>query len=547
MRMRRDKVLRTEERELRIVKLPRLWRTFLTVICRLSSVVRTAPSCVIFFAVFLAGALNVLSFAPVGLWPLQLASLAILFCSLYAAKTIKNVMQYTWLYCFAWLFFGVIWLTVTMFRYGDMPVWLSILCVALLTGALSIIPALYMGFAARIRFKFNATFSPPVFCLVALPTLWSLAEWTRGWIFTGFPWLVSGYAHNVGPLAGYAPIIGVYGITWLAAIIAGCVVLFLDRKRMFGVLAVSILVVGGALQLVQWTTPNGAPLTVRLLQGNIDQQIKFQYRHLADSLQFYHNAILKKPADLIVTPESALPIPSSSLPEGYLPNLQHFATETNSYIALGLFHHDGPKLYANSVMGITPTRKEVNYRYDKYHLVPFGEFIPAGFDWFYHYMNIPMGDLQRGVFYAEPFAVKDQQILPTICYEDVFGEEIAAKISHAYFTKKAVPTILLNMTNLSWFGNTWAMPQHLQITQMRTLETGRPMLRSTNTGVTTLVNAQGRVVQRLAPFVRDELEVRVQGYQGLTPYIVFGNYLWLGLMSLIVLALVLFSTKIKGK
>jgi apolipoprotein N-acyltransferase len=222
-----------------------------------------------------------------------------------------------------------------------------------------------------------------------------------------------------------------------------------------------------------------------------------------------------------------------SLPPDYLPNLQRFATETNSYIALGLFNNDGPKLYANSVMGITPTPQKVNYRYDKYHLVPFGEFIPKGFAWFYHYMKIPMGDLQRGVFYAEPFAVKDQQILPNICYEDVFGEEIAAKISHAYFSKKAVPTILLNMTNLSWFGDTWAMPQHVQITQMRTLETGRPMLRSTNTGVTTLVNAHGNVVQQLVPFSRGELEVSVQGYQGLTPYIVCGNFLWLGLLSFI--------------
>lgn len=493
-----------------------------------------ARSYVLFFAAFFAGALNVLSFAPVGFWPLQLLSLAILFCLVYFAKSVKNAMRYTWLYSFAWLFLGVSWLTVTMFRYGDMPVWLSVVCVALFTGALSFIPALYMGFVTR----FKTRFSPAIFCLIGMPTLWSLAEWTRGWIFTGFPWLVSGYAHNVGPLAGYAPVIGVYGITWLTAIIAGCMVLFINGKRIFSALAVGILVVGGALHFVQWTTPHGAPLTVRLLQGNIDQKIKFQREHLNESLRFYYEAILKKKADLIVTPESALPLPLYSLPSDYLPDLQRFSTETNSYIALGLFGTDGPNLYTNSVIGITPTPQKNNYHYDKYHLVPFGEFIPKGFAWFYHYMDIPMGDLQRGVYYAAPFAVKDQQILPNICYEDVFGEEIAAKIAHAYFLKNAVPTILLNMTNLSWFGDTWAMPQHVQITQMRTLETGRPMLRSTNTGVTTLVNAQGNVVQQLAPFVRGELEVSVQGYQGLTPYIVFGNYLWLGLMGLVVLVVV---------
>jgi apolipoprotein N-acyltransferase len=494
-------------------------------------------SSVLFFVALIAGAFNVLSFAPIAFWPLQLISLSILFCLLYNAPSVKKVMHYTWAYCFAWLFLGVIWLTVTMFRYGDMPIWLSIVCVALLTGGLSIFPALYMGFAQR----FKATLSPVVFCLVGMPTMWSLAEWTRDWIFTGFPWLVSGYAHNVSPLAGYAPIIGVYGITWLTAIVAGCVVLFIEGKRLFSMLIVGIFAVGAAMQLVQWTTPNGAPLTVRLLQGNIDQKIKFQRENLAQSLQFYHDAILQKPADLIVTPESAVPLPVYALPPDYLPNLQRFSTETNSYIALGLFNSDGPNLYTNSVIGITPTPQKIKYRYDKYHLVPFGEFIPKGFGWFYHYMNIPMGDLQRGVYYAEPFAVKDQQILPNICYEDVFGEEIAAKISHAYFANKAVPTILLNMTNLSWFGDTWALPQHVQITQMRTLETGRPMLRSTNTGVTTLVNAQGSVVQQLAPFTRGELEVSVQGYQGLTPYIVCGNYLWLVLMGLIASVSILFK------
>lgn len=501
-----------------------------------------APKWAFFLVALAAGALNVLAFAPVGYWPLQLLSLSSLFCLLHFAKTIKKVMQTTWLYCFAWLFFGVIWLTVTMFRYGDMPVWLSVFFVALFTAALACIPALYIGIAARIKSRLPSI-TPAIAWLVLFPTLWSLAEWTRDWIFTGFPWLVSGYAHNVSPLAGYAPIMGVYGITWLTAIIAGCIVLcVIERKRFPIALVVGILGIGWALQSVQWTERHGAPLTVRLLQGNIDQRIKFQREHIQESLQFYFDAILKRPVDLIVTPESALPLSVHSLPSEYLPSLQRFATQTKSYIALGLFFHDGPGIYSNSVMGISPTPQD--YRYDKYHLVPFGEFIPKGFAWFYHYMDIPMGDLQRGVFFAEPFAVKDQQILPNICYEDVFGEEIAAKISHAYFSKKAVPTILLNMTNLSWFGDTWAMPQHVQITQMRTLETGRPMLRSTNTGVTTLVNAQGSVVQQLPPFVRGELEVSVQGYQGLTPYIVLGNYLWLGLMGVIWLSCVALTTLI---
>lgn len=497
------------------------------------NVIARCPSWALFLCAFLMGAVNVFAFAPVGFWPLQLISLSALFVQLYHAPGARRVMALTWLYCFAWLFFGVIWLTVTMFRYGDMPVWLSFFCVALFTSALACLPSLLMGLAFRIKQRYSLT--PWMICLVLFPTLWSLAEWLRDWLFTGFPWLVSGYAHNISPLAGFAPVLGVYGITWLAAIIAGCMNLILERQRIYAVLLTGILVIGGILHFIAWTVPHGALITVRLLQGNVDQQIKFEHEHLIDSLQFYFDAITKKPADFIATPESALPIPKQFMPAGYFDQLQKFSSETQTFIALGLFSNDGPDLYANSMISITPSANLPAYRYDKYHLVPFGEFIPKGFAWFYHYMHIPMGDLQRGPFLAAPFSVKDQQILPNICYEDVFGEEIAARIAYAHFAHKAVPTILLNMTNIAWFGDSWAMPQHLQITQMRTLETGRPMLRSTNTGVTALVDAQGHVVSQLAPFVRGELEVSVQGYQGLTPYIVCGNYLWLGLMGFIAL------------
>jgi len=500
----------------------------------LQSLIARCPGWALFLLLFSIGGLNALSFAPVGFWPLQLIGLSTLFVFQYHAGTIRQVMQFTWVYCFAWMFAGVIWLTVTMFRYGDMPVWLSICCVVLFAAALACMPALAMGLAAKLRQRFQI--DAGLVCLVLFPTCWSLAEWTRGWIFTGFPWLVSGYAHNVSPLAGYAPVLGVYGITWLVSVIAGCVVLLTERRRIYIVPLLAIFIIGGVLQLVHWTAPQGTPLTVRLLQGNVDQQIKFEREHLIDSLQFYYDAIKKQGADLIVTPESALPLPKNALPAGYLDQLQQFASTTHSTIALGLFNSDGPDLFANSMISITPVALAQDYRYDKHHLVPFGEFIPKGFAWFYHYMNIPMGDLQRGPLLVLPFPVKDQQVLPNICYEDVFGEEIAARISYAHFAHKPVPSILLNMTNLSWFGDSWAMPQHVQITQMRTLETGRPMLRSTNTGVTTLVNAQGQVVTRLAAFERGELDVTVQGFQGLTPYIVCGNYLWLGLMGLLALA-----------
>ena len=469
-------------------------------------------------------------------------------------------MLWTWLYCNAWLFFGVIWLTVTMYRYGDMPVWMAFLAVALFTSCLAIIPALFMRLATRLAQRLSSAYTPvsmpasaasapagssvarmlpPVILLGLYPACWSLAEWLRGWIFTGFPWLISGYAHNTSPLAGYAPIIGVYGIGWLVALLAGSIVLW---RRSTLVLAAAILLAGVGLQHYPWTQPLGHPISVRLLQGNVDQSIKFEQEHIIDSLQFYYHAILAKPADLIVTPESALPVTLTNLPDAYIANLQTFADSTNSHIAVGLFGYDGPDLYANSLFGISPattiatTQSRSMYRYDKHHLVPFGEFKPWGFAWFYQFMHIPMGDLERGTLLAAPFAVKDQQILPNICYEDVFGEEIAAKMADRATKHLSLPSIMLNVTNLAWFGDTWALPQHLQIARMRTLEMGRPMLRSTNTGTTAVINAQGQVEHQLPPFTRGELDVTVQGYQGLTPYILFGNTLWAGVMFILIVA-----------
>jgi apolipoprotein N-acyltransferase len=174
-------------------------------------------------------------------------------------------------------------------------------------------------------------------------------------------------------------------------------------------------------------------------------------------------------------------------------------------------------------MKLTTSTDHLPYRYDKHHLVPFGEFIPFGFRWFVDMMHIPLGDFGRGALLQVPFAVKDQWVLPNICYEDLFGEEIAAQI-HAGVTG-AMPeaTVLLNVSNIAWFGDSIAVPQHLQISQMRSLETGRPMLRATNTGATAVIDHAGRVIAQLPPFEKGVLAARVQGYAGATPYILFGN------------------------
>jgi apolipoprotein N-acyltransferase len=280
--------------------------------------------------------------------------------------------------------------------------------------------------------------------------------------------------------------------------------------------------VGIALGQRHWTTPLGQPFTVRLLQGNVPQNLKFERAQLLASLQLYQQMIGEKPADLIATPETALPLLANHLPDGYLDELAVFGQKTGSRILIGVPVSSAPGIYLNSVLGLA-NGQTAAYRYDKHHLVPFGEFIPAGFRWFVDMMHIPLGDFGRGDGQQPAFSVKDQWVLPNICYEDLFGEEIAAQLAAAADRGAPVASVLLNVSNIAWFGDTIALPQHLQISQMRSLETGRPMLRATNTGMTAIIDARGEVAAQLAPFTRGALEAQVQGTQGLTPYVRLGN------------------------
>ncbi|MGZ5790455.1 MAG: apolipoprotein N-acyltransferase, partial [Burkholderiaceae bacterium] len=304
-------------------------------------------------------------------------------------------------------------------------------------------------------------------------------------------------------------------------------------------IGVLLLAAGIGLKAIDWTAPQGQPISVRLLQGNVSLDTKFEPEHISSSLQLYYEMIRATPADLIATPETALPVLEQQLPIDYLPNLNDFATQTHSHLLIGIPLSSNPTHYANSVIGIglQPAKADgqstpYQYRYDKHHLVPFGEFIPFGFRWFVDLMRIPLGDFTRGAAVQAPFPVKDQWVLPNICYEDLFGEEIAGQLAAAHSANQPMATILLNVSNIAWFGDTTALPQHLQISQMRAMETGRPMLRSTNTGTTAVIDPKGHVLDQLVPYQTGTLTALVQGYGGTTPYILFGNVLVVALTLL---------------
>lgn len=467
-----------------------------------------------------AGALNLLSFAPFGFWPLQIGTLAILIFFAIRAPSVKLATLLGWAYGTAWTIGGIYWLYISMHRYGGMPSWMAALAVFLLGAFLGSSTALAMGSASWISRRFSMT--PAVALLLVFPATWALFDWSRDWIFTGFPWVASGYAHTASPLAGYAPVVGVYGISVLAAMVAGCVVL-LEKAKWAVAVGAAIFAVGFGLQSLDWTEANGQPISVRLLQGNVPQDLKFDAAQTDKTLAMYQAMIREKPADLIATPETALPMLANNLPPGYIESLMDFSRLSKSHIVVGVPISDSPKDYSNSVIGLSPNLSAKLYRYDKHHLVPFGEFIPLGFRWFVNMMNIPLGDFKRGNVIQQPFAVGDQWVLPNICYEDLFGEEIAAQIDAGYRSGAAQPTVLLNTSNIAWFGDSTALPQHLQASQMRSLETRRPMLRATNTGATAVIDQHGRIVAQLAPYTRGTLSASVQGYRGWTPFILAGN------------------------
>ncbi len=497
---------------------------------------------------FCVGAANVIAFAPMALWPVQIISVAVLFYLLSAnSMTPGRAALLSFSFSLGWLSAAVSWLTIAMTRFGNLPWWLAILALLLLCGFLST----YYGICAYLAQRFFARESAQVkswwYLLLVLPAFWEIAEALRVYLFTGFPWAISGYAHTQSPLSGYAPVLGVLGIGWLNAVLAASLVWLLrsrsGRSRLGSLsLIASILIAGFSLKQVQWTVPEGQAIQVRLLQGNIAQDLKFQSDYLNHSLALYFDLLTKQAADLSVTPETALPILSSQLPPDYLPALRQFATQKQTTLMLGVAAHDGGSHYANSLLGMSANYAQRDYRYDKSHLVPFGEFIPPGFDWFVKAMQIPMSDFTRPATLQAPLLVGQQAVQPNICYEDLFGEEIARELraqlkSQESGARAKVAGIMLNTSNLAWYGDSWAIDQHLQISQMRALEMQRPMLRATNTGATAHIAHDGRVLARLPSNQAGVLTVSVQGRKGATPYIYYGN----SSIALIILSLLIIA------
>jgi apolipoprotein N-acyltransferase len=468
------------------------------------------------------GALQTLSFTfTAALWWLPLLTTAALVARLDGAGP-RQAAWLGWVYGTAWLGAGVWWLFVSMHRYGHLPAWMAAAGVALLSGALSLYLALACAAYARWR-RGRAGFDAVLFGAV-----WLAAELARGVLFTGFPWIASGYSQIDGPLAALAPWVGTYGLGAALAALAA----LLARRGLARWAAVGAALAALALLGPRDFTASTGPLRVTLLQTNVPQDEKFRRERMPITLGWLQSMLFEARGDLIVAPETALPLLPSQLadfmPEWWSAVEAHFRTPGRAAL-IGLPLGDPARGYTNSVAGLSPAPA---YRYDKFHLVPFGEFIPTGFRWFTEMMNIPLGDFDRGRLDAPSFVVGAQRVAPNICYEDLFGEELAVR----FRDPAAAPTILVNLSNIGWFGDTVAIPQHLNISRARALELQRPMLRSTNTGATAIVDHRGRVLKQLSPFERGVLDGEVEGRSGQTPYA-----WWAGRFGLWPLALLAFA------
>jgi len=476
-----------------------------------------------------AGAATVFGYAPFHLALLPLAALGALFWLWQSAAGPRAAALEGFAFGVGLFSVGISWIAVALETFGGVPPVVAFLGMLGLVAYLALFPAL-AGWAAT-----HITLPATAARLVAAAAAWTLAEWLRGWLFTGFGWLAIGYTQVLPsvalPFAGFAPVGGVYLVSFVVTACAAAVVYVIDevaagRAR---AIAVGTLVIAFGASLgfivgrIEWTRAEGAPLAVSLVQGNVAQNLKFDPAYRARNYEMYLRLVHLAKGRLVVLPESAFTVFLDEVPGEVLQELVDTGRERNGNVLLGLFtiepppsedENDGPRIY-NSVISLGATPPQL---YRKHHLVPFGEMIPlkSVFGWFINrVLDIPLADQAAGPPRQQPFDVAGQRVALNICYEDVFGSELASVARDA--------TLFVNVTNDAWYGHSIGALQHNQIAAMRALELGRPMLRATNTGITSAIAHDGRVLQELPWFAQGILEVDVAGRQGETPYVRFGD------------------------
>ncbi|MDX1915251.1 MAG: apolipoprotein N-acyltransferase [Methylophilus sp.] len=467
-----------------------------------------------FLFAFVAGVVAVFGFAPYYIWLAPILSLVALFYLWHRSSHAKQSFQIGFSFGLGLYGFGIYWIYICLHDFGGMPWWFAGFCTLCLCAFMALFPALVAYLSRRLG------------CVVwSAPVIWALSDWVRSWIFTGFPWLTLGYSQvPFGPLVGYLPIVGVYGVSVITALIASLIAYWIANRNLSVLWQRNIIigvtffiVVGLVLKPVEWSSPDGKPIQVALVQGNINQEIKWSPEYAQSTIDLYLSMVKSTHADLIVLPETALPVIASQLSPEVTQALTQHAKQNEGDIVMGVVQYDErTNEYFNSAISYGSAPSQV---YSKNHLVPFGEFIPlkAILGWVYRdWLNMPLSDLSRGGKHQKPMQLGNQKVAMNICYEDVFGEEIIRQLPEA--------TMLVNISNDAWYGKSFAANQHMQFSQARAIETGRMVLRATNTGATVIIDQHGMELAHAPHDTQMTLTGAAQGFSGETPYVRWGNW-----------------------
>lgn len=497
----------------------------------------------------LLGAPWVLSFAPVSWWWLGLVLITAL--PYVALKTRRP-----WLtgLAFGWSAYGigVSWLHISLHTYGGLPSLLAWAAVAAFTFYLALFSALALWLYSRFSAK-NPSPNAAVFNAFLWAALWTFFEWARGTFMTGFAWLGLGDALVDSPFANLLPWLGSHGALFVLMLLGHLLVSLVLGRQLRNAMVFGVLV-AGTVGLIQLPTPtqSAGSLPVVGVQTNVDQSIKFDPDLIVFNMQkaFALGDVAKQQLSnrggLLVFPETVNPLVWTDTPVEWQTRFRDFATPNHTTVIMGSAIQEGPRYYNSIVMfqGDEPLEDlEVpKTRHDKRHLVPFGEFIPLGFKWFVAMLNMPMGEFTSGTGPLQPFMVQGNALASTVCYEDIFSGEFAQLVAKS--TQE--PTVFVNLSNLAWFRQSWALDQHAQMGRTRSAEHRKPGLRVTNTGLSGLVDEKGRWVEKAAPGQALVWSGQIEGRLGKTFFAKWGDRLWFSIWGAVLLLLCVREWRLKA-
>lgn len=486
--------------------------------------VNSSAVCFLFFA---AGAIFTLSFAPLGCYLVApLLILPLLIACLYSPP--RSAARFAFSFGSGLFLFGTYWLYTSIHVFGRAPLWIAIV---LMLGLVVIMA----GWFALIGWLTATLTRGRVGRLVlAAPAVWVAVEWFRGWFLTGFPWLSLGYSQIDSPLAGWLPLGGVYTASFLAVLSAAAFIMVLTASGRARRIALALTVLpwlaGAGLGIVTWTAPAGRAVKATIVQGGVSQDRKWLPEQFLPTLRLYRDSVADHAdSDLILWPEVAIPAVIDEVEE-YLDSFQPALQDSGRSLLLGVLERDNGDIY-NSVLMLDGKERQI---YRKRHLVPFGEFFPVPDrvrEWM-RLMSLPNSDMTAGDA-EQPLltTAKGQQLAVAICYEDAYGTEQLYALPDA--------TMLINVSNDAWFGESIAPHQHLEIARVRSLEAGRFTIRATNNGISAFIGPRGEILQTAPQFEYATLTAEVTPMGGSTPYAVLGNWPIIGLSVFLILGLAL--------